>query len=389
MTENYKLIYHGNAANLPSTRDANSFYLTDDTLELYFGSRKYNKAVRTYTTAEGKPAAAAEDVLYVNTDTGVGEVKVGGNWVVVIKGFATSIGANADDTTFPTSKAVKDYVDPLTAISAKADNILVRATADGEAGLYVPAPAAADTYEIAKAEDSGDFAAVYSLMRKPNGTGTAVKAGVDINIPKDMVVKAGSVVVVTEEQAGTKGFPAKAGTYIKLELQNVEEPLWIDVAGLIEYVKGGTAADGIITVAVDETTHIVTATIADGSVTKAKLVQAVQDELDKAHTHENKDLLDTYDQTNADIKDAVDKKHTHSNKAELDKIADGDKAKWDAAEQNAKDYADGLDEAMDARVDALEADTHTHSNKDELDKFVDGDKANLDAVVAALTVGTF
>ena len=32
----------------------------------------------------------------------------------------------------------------------------------------------------------------------------------------------------------------------------------------------------------------------------------------------------------------------HSNKAELDKIADGDKAKWDAAEQNAKTYADGL-----------------------------------------------
>ncbi len=40
------------------------------------------------------------------------------------------------------------------------------------------------------------------------------------------------------------------------------------------------------------------------------------------------------------------KAHEHSNKAELDKIATGDKAKWDAAEQNAKDYAktyaDGL-----------------------------------------------
>ena len=32
--------------------------------------------------------------------------------------------------------------------------------------------------------------------------------------------------------------------------------------------------------------------------------------------------------------------HTHANKAELDKIADGDKAKWDAAEQNAKAYTD-------------------------------------------------
>lgn len=36
------------------------------------------------------------------------------------------------------------------------------------------------------------------------------------------------------------------------------------------------------------------------------------------HTHSNKKLLDTYDQTNANIKDAVDKKHTHANKEILD-----------------------------------------------------------------------
>lgn len=40
------------------------------------------------------------------------------------------------------------------------------------------------------------------------------------------------------------------------------------------------------------------------------------------------------------------KAHEHANKAELDKIATGDKAKWDASEQNAKtyakEYADGL-----------------------------------------------
>lgn len=36
------------------------------------------------------------------------------------------------------------------------------------------------------------------------------------------------------------------------------------------------------------------------------------------HTHSNKALLDTYDQTNANIKDAVTKKHTHTNKAILD-----------------------------------------------------------------------
>lgn len=42
------------------------------------------------------------------------------------------------------------------------------------------------------------------------------------------------------------------------------------------------------------------------------------------------------------------KAHEHANKAELDKIADGDVAKWNAAEQNAKDYADGLAGNYDA-----------------------------------------
>ena len=49
------------------------------------------------------------------------------------------------------------------------------------------------------------------------------------------------------------------------------------------------------------------------------------------------------------------KKHTHANATELDKIAAGDKAKWDAAEQNAKDYADSLASDYDAAGSAAEA----------------------------------
>ena len=56
----------------------------------------------------------------------------------------------------------------------------------------------------------------------------------------------------------------------------------------------------------------------------------------KAHTHGNKDLLDTYTQTEANLADAVAKKHSHANAAELNKIADGDVAKWNAAQANAE-----------------------------------------------------
>ena len=58
--------------------------------------------------------------------------------------------------------------------------------------------------------------------------------------------------------------------------------------------------------------------------------------------------------------------HTHANKAELDKIADGDKAKWDAAEQNAKDYADGLAGNYDAAGSATAAETSAKQYADSL-----------------------
>ena len=58
----------------------------------------------------------------------------------------------------------------------------------------------------------------------------------------------------------------------------------------------------------------------------------------------------------AEIEDAVAKKHEHTNKTVLDGITAAKVSAWDAAEKNAKDYADGLNDAMDARVDAIETD---------------------------------
>lgn len=153
-------------------------------------------------------------------------------------------------------------------------------------------------------------------------------------IPKDMVVKSGSVVT------NPTGQPK--GTYIKLVLANAtNDTLYIDVGGLIEYVTSGSAAGDMVVIAIDEQTHKVTASITDGAITKAKLETEVQTALNKAHEHANKALLDTYDQTNANIKDAVSKKHSHANVAELDKIATGDKAKWDATSTKVEGIAEG------------------------------------------------
>lgn len=129
-------------------------------------------------------------------------------------------------------------------------------------------------YTIEKAADSGDYASIYQLMKDGVATGAA------INIPKDMVVQSGSVVTLDADGATAVGL-TNAGTYIKLVLANAtNDTLYIDVSGLIEYVTSGSAAGDMVVINIDETTHKVTATITDGTITKVKLAPEVQDVLD-------------------------------------------------------------------------------------------------------------
>lgn len=62
----------------------------------------------------------------------------------------------------------------------------------------------------------------------------------------------------------------------------------------------------------------------------------------------------------------------------IDAAAADATSKASAAESSAKAYADNLNTAMDARVDALETDTHTHANKTVLDGVTAGKVSNWD-----------
>ena len=160
-------------------------------------------------------------------------------------------------------------------VSAESDNLLQLKTT-GNKGLYVPTPADPDTYTISR-ETSSDYAAVYKLMKSANGTGTPTQVGVDINIPKDMVVSSGQVVTKT-----TDGAWGEPGTYIELTLANAtSDKLYIDVDNLIEYVTSGSQAGDMVVIDIDSN-HEVTATITDGTITKAKLASGVQSSLDLA-----------------------------------------------------------------------------------------------------------
>lgn len=271
-------------------------------------------------------------------------------------------------------------------LSQDADNALVLV----EDGLKVVIPAAAE-YTIEKAAESGEYAAVYALKKD------GVQVGASINIPKDMVVESGSVVENPEGQA--------EGTYIKLVLQNVEEPLYINVGSLIEYVTSGSAAGDMVVIAVSDD-HKVTATITDGSITLAKLATEIQTAIGKAHSHENAAVLaGITEQKVADWDDAVAKEHEHANKDVIDGITAEKVAAWDGAQAaaeataatalgEAKTELEGkiadaqaaaekkatdLNTAMDTRMQAVEGKAHEHANKAELDKIAEGDVAKWNA----------
>lgn len=319
-----KLIYKGNRANLPATREENAFYLCVDTHELFFGADLYTEPVRFYTG--DKPTAPAQGVLYINQNTGAGDVWNGTAWVNVIKAYTTTIDENADHTTVPTTKAAKDYID--------------QKVADVVAGEVGTLGALASKDKVSEDE------LVDALKTKLNGKADqtdldATDGKVDTLIGTDTGKSARTI---ANEELAKQLIPENA----KESLDTLAElAAWIqshpdDVTAINKAISDLTALVGTLpesATATDVVAYI--KEYADGAIAALKIgdyakaadltalaarVTALETD---THTHANKALLDTYTQTETDLADAVDKKHDHANAEELAKIATGDKAKWD------------------------------------------------------------
>lgn len=111
-------------------------------------------------------------------------------------------------------------------VGIKLDPAAGNAATLGAAGLMVTIPEVnVPVYDIVKDTDSGDYAAIYHLTKDGTNTGAA------INIPKDLFVKEGKVV---DNPAGQP-----AGKYIELTLQNQANPIYINVADLVDAYTPG------------------------------------------------------------------------------------------------------------------------------------------------------
>lgn len=194
-----------------------------------------------------------------------------------------------------------------------------------------------------------------------------------IDIPKDMVVEAGEVVTNPDGQP--------AGTYIKLVLANVAEPLYINVGTLVDIYKAKENATQV-QLAIDPVTREISATIvagsigtteladgaittvkiADANVTLAKLSTSVQASLAKADAAAPQTKLDEEVQARKDADAALDARvvelekvdHSHANATVIEGITAEKVTAWDSSETNAKKHATDLNTAMDTRVKAIE-----------------------------------
>lgn len=217
--------------------------------------------------------------------------------------------------------------------------------------------------EVLTAVGTGGTAAVVTITTDTTTDGAlksyTVKQGDTtvgvIDIPKDMVVESGEVVV---DPAGQE-----AGTYIKLKLANVTDPLYINVGRLVDIytaeadasqvqlsitnnkISAAIVAGSINTVELADNA-VTTAKIADANVTKAKLSSEVQGLLDNAATEADLTLAENritalegkFGGAEGSVEDQIaDAKQEAINAAAADATT-----KANAAEANAKAYADGL-----------------------------------------------
>lgn len=131
-------------------------------------------------------------------------------------------------------------------------------------------PAQTDYTVTVTPSDVEDYAKRYTIKQAATGL------NVNIDIPKDMVVSSGRVV--------TNPDTTHTGTFLELTLANAtNDKVYINVSSLIEYVTSGSKTGDMVVVDVSAD-HKVTATITDGTITKAKLATAVQTSLGKADT---------------------------------------------------------------------------------------------------------
>ena len=253
-----------------AVKDPNTLYFVDG--QLFKGDVTYTDQIVVVSALPGTLVAGK---VYVNTTDKSVTYYDGTSSTVVVPATVGTIGDSTPDTDLANVKAIKDFVAAeIAKIPAQVDytvTLVDETTGTGEktkqtikqgksgsekevGTIVVP-----DLKMEVKAAPNDGYLKTYQFTY---GTGSTF----EIDIPKDLVVTAGEIIVVNSSSP-VSGLTD--GTYLKLTIANQTEPVYIDVKDLCDVYTGKTATDGV-SVSVSETNEI-SATLTGKAVTEANL----------------------------------------------------------------------------------------------------------------------
>ena len=235
---------------------------------------------------ETLPQTLVGGKIYIEKDSGKVTYYDGTTSTVVIPETVGTIGDSTPDTDLANVKAIKDFVAAeIAKIPAQVDYTVTitdetagtgektkqtikqgKSGSEKEVGtIVVP-----DLKMEVKATPNDGYLKTYQFTY---GTGSTF----EVDIPKDLVVKSGEVIVVSDESP-VSGLAN--GTYLKLTIANQTEPVYIDVKDLCDVYTGKTATDGV-SVAVSSTNEI-SATLVGKAVSEANLADTLTTKINNA-----------------------------------------------------------------------------------------------------------
>ena len=150
-------------------------------------------------------------------------------------------------------------------------------------------------------------------------------------------------------------------------------------ANAIEALTNGTSTEEI-----DSVMELVDYVNTHGTEVQG-MKDSIKDNADAIDVIEAKPAMGILEADTANRNDAVSKEHVHENNGVLDEISSEKVAAWDAAETNAKGYADGLVSPVSQKVNTLEGNLATEKGRIDAiegDYLKGADKTTLENAIA-------